>query len=178
MATKVSDITLERINKRIAREHEEKQYRPTVVAVIKEPRGNVLFVRSAKAEKPWGLPQGGVEQGECVVDALFRELSEEVGIPASRLVVQRFLYANRVRIPDRRRDGFQVGKSYYYFQLECVNGIPSLFLQEEEVFASLWANPRLVLRDVGAFLAERQVPEGKLTPKTRAKLRVLEKVVS
>ncbi|HEY3063667.1 MAG TPA: NUDIX hydrolase [Chloroflexota bacterium] len=52
-----------------------------VGAVVTNPQGHVLLVRTAKAG--WELPGGGVEPGEDLIGALERELLEESGCTAS-----------------------------------------------------------------------------------------------
>jgi 8-oxo-dGTP diphosphatase len=51
------------------------------VSAILQWRDRVLLCRHEKGEKEyWLLPGGGVDSGESLVDALHRELAEEIGI--------------------------------------------------------------------------------------------------
>src|SRR5262249_11551525 len=51
------------------------------VSAILRWQGRVLLVRHEKGGREvWLLPGGGVQSGESLVDALHRELGEEVGI--------------------------------------------------------------------------------------------------
>jgi len=56
-----------------------------VSCLVSNPQGQVLLVRHHK--RGWELPQGRVENGETLLDALHREVLEETGvrIEAARL---------------------------------------------------------------------------------------------
>jgi ADP-ribose pyrophosphatase YjhB (NUDIX family) len=52
----------------------------TVGALIVDPAGRVLVVRTHKWRDTWGVPGGKIARGEPMVDALVREIREETGL--------------------------------------------------------------------------------------------------
>lgn len=58
-------------------------FRPNVAAIIQNKEGEVLVCERKNDKGAWQFPQGGVDSGESVLEALEREIMEEVGIPAS-----------------------------------------------------------------------------------------------
>ena len=52
---------------------------PGVRALIRDDRGRVLFIRRSDNGK-WGMPAGGIELRETVLEALRREVKEETGL--------------------------------------------------------------------------------------------------
>ena len=53
---------------------------PTVGALIFNPEGNLLLVRSHKFHDKYVVPGGHIEVGEKMVDAVVREAKEETGL--------------------------------------------------------------------------------------------------
>ena len=52
----------------------------TVGALVFDPLGNGLCVRTAKWRGTWGVPGGKIEHGEPILGAVIRELLEETGL--------------------------------------------------------------------------------------------------
>jgi 8-oxo-dGTP pyrophosphatase MutT (NUDIX family) len=124
----------------ISEHHENKEYRPVVVLVIKNSESKYLIVQSVKGIKPWSFPQGGIENGELPEDALFREIEEEVGITSNHLTIlyKNFFY-KIVNAPSDRMDkrGFTKGKAYYFNYCEY-SGPLTLVAQEDEINSYEW----------------------------------------
>lgn len=70
----------------------EKNYRPNVAAVIVSssyPEKCEIFVAErSDIQGAWQFPQGGVDEDEVPVDALFRELKEEIGTDAVDIIAE------------------------------------------------------------------------------------------
>jgi putative (di)nucleoside polyphosphate hydrolase len=62
-----------------------KYFRAGVGAVIANGRGRVLALERAGIRGAWQFPQGGLEDGEKPLDAVFREVEEETGITRNAL---------------------------------------------------------------------------------------------
>ena len=54
-------------------------YRPNVAIIIVNKSGKVLWCKR-KDGYGWQFPQGGLDNGESTVEAIYRETEEEVGL--------------------------------------------------------------------------------------------------
>ena len=61
---------------------EEDGYRPNVGIIIINQEDKVFWARRVSGDG-WQFPQGGIDTGETVMDAMYRELEEETGFLAT-----------------------------------------------------------------------------------------------
>ena len=79
------------------------RYRPNVAALVVNSVGNLLICERLATLGAWQFPQGGVDAGETMEQALYREVREEVGLEASHYEVlkqrdgYRYLYPAHAR---------------------------------------------------------------------------------
>lgn len=94
--------------------NKEPKYRLNVAAILRNGDGKILICERIHVRNAWQFPQGGVDPGETLDQALVRELWEEIGLNAEdfRVVEQKGGY--RYRFPSGRKKGFE-GKEQTYF---------------------------------------------------------------
>jgi 8-oxo-dGTP pyrophosphatase MutT (NUDIX family) len=61
-------------------------YRKNVGIVVYDQSGNVLLCERTDHPGSWQFPQGGINAGEEPLEAAYRELYEETGIPKSSVI--------------------------------------------------------------------------------------------
>ncbi|MCC6220428.1 MAG: RNA pyrophosphohydrolase [Deltaproteobacteria bacterium] len=57
----------------------KKIFRPNVAVVVINDQGLILACHRSDRKNVWQLPQGGIDEGETELEALYRELEEEIG---------------------------------------------------------------------------------------------------
>jgi len=72
--------------------NKNKLYRPNVAAIIVSnnyPEKKEIFIAQRNdLEGIWQFPQGGIDEGEEVKEALFRELEEEIGTNKVKIIAE------------------------------------------------------------------------------------------
>jgi putative (di)nucleoside polyphosphate hydrolase len=61
-------------------------FRPNVGIILTNDHGQLFWARRI-GQKAWQFPQGGINPGESLEDAMYRELWEEVGLDPSQVQV-------------------------------------------------------------------------------------------
>lgn len=120
--------------------HVKKEYRPVVVAIIKNSKDEVLVVQSAKNPDEWYLPQGGIKENEMLEYALFREIREELGLTQSDMAEMRYVGCEDMDAESTRKDkrGFSRGKRYFFCTVAYQGNGQTLKLNKEEISRYLW----------------------------------------
>jgi putative (di)nucleoside polyphosphate hydrolase len=91
------------------------EYKLNVAAILQNAAGKILIGERVNVPGAWQFPQGGVDSGETLEQALARELMEEISVPPSSYQVlrrsgpHRYLFSN-----GRSKRGFD-GKEQFYF---------------------------------------------------------------
>ncbi|MFT7561423.1 MAG: putative (di)nucleoside polyphosphate hydrolase [Flavobacteriales bacterium] len=99
-------------------------FRPNVGIVLVNSHGQLLWTRRIGGQDAWQFPQGGIKQNESPEAALFRELTEEVGLSADDVkilgVTRGWL---RYRLPRkyiRSKEPQCIGQKQKWFLLELL----------------------------------------------------------
>lgn len=124
------------------------RYRPNVAALIVNTAGNLLICERAGLPGAWQFPQGGVDAGESMEDALFREVREEIGIGSKHYEIldrrdgYRYLYPPDVREKKMRKHGNH-GQEQTYFLCKLKPSAPPINVNQtpQEFGAYRWIQP-------------------------------------
>ncbi len=103
---------------------DQEGYRPNVGIVILNKNKQALWAKRV-AEDAWQFPQGGINEGESVKDAMYRELMEEVGLsPGHVKIMGQTKDWLRYDVPKQwlRRDGYKKykGQKQIWFLLKFI----------------------------------------------------------
>jgi putative (di)nucleoside polyphosphate hydrolase len=94
------------------------RYRPNVGAIIRRPDGKILIGERSNVAGAWQFPQGGVKKSETTLEALARELEEEISLEPAHYRVIKSDGPYRYRfLPGRTKEGFD-GQEQTYFLVE------------------------------------------------------------
>ena len=119
------------------------RYRSNVAAIIQAADQKVLIGERADVRGSWQFPQGGVKKNESTLEALYRELREEVSLKPSHYRVidckgpYRYLFQN-----GRRKEGFDGQEQFYFLlQLTVSESYVQVETDEPEFSRIRWIKP-------------------------------------
>ena len=97
-----------------------KLYRPAVAGLIQRGDGRILIGERLDVENAWQFPQGGVDAGESHVQALYRELLEEIALKPNqyRVVLERGPYRYDFATPKIRRGWHGQEQRYFLCEID------------------------------------------------------------
>ena len=75
--------------------------------------GMIAMIHSQKYDY-YKFPGGGIEPGECAVDALIRETAEEAGLTVIPDSIREYGYVHRIQKSTVEEDEFFIQDNYYY----------------------------------------------------------------
>ena len=143
-------------------EIEDKLYRKNVGIVVYNQDSKVLFAERSDIKGSWQFPQGGVDEGEDLLDAARRELFEETGIPSEDIELMA-LHGDWLtyEFPKKKKSDQAVGQAQKWF-LFCYKGadedIDVTKVTSPEFSNWRWATVEEVLNEVVDF--RKEVYEG------------------
>ncbi len=116
-------------------------YRKTVVGVVYQDRG-FLLVQKPHWNGRWDFPQGGVEEGESLEQAVLREMREELGTDGFGTPTDTNLTLQRPFSPETLRhysdQGFS-GKDLHYFAIPFTGSRDAIVLGDD-LSAKTWCD--------------------------------------
>ncbi len=89
-----------------------KGYRTNVGAVLMRADGRVLVAERINQPGSWQFPQGGVDKGEGLEEAMWRELGEELGLKQPRSVCRVLGHGPEVRYDFPKGMKAKIAKKY------------------------------------------------------------------
>src|SRR5712691_2712324 len=107
---------------------------PTVGALIVNNQGKILLAKSHKWFDRYTLPGGHIEVGETMVDAVKREVKEEVGLDVD--VVDMLLIQQAIFAPE-----FYKKKHFIFIDFYCKSKNEQVKLDQKEIQDYIWVYP-------------------------------------
>ncbi|MGE9269470.1 MAG: NUDIX domain-containing protein [Verrucomicrobiales bacterium] len=112
------------------------RFRPNVAALMTRGAGELLICERWKTPGAWQFPQGGVDAGESMKEALYREIREEIGLRPKHYEVlsskngYRYLYPEEVRAKKAKKHGCH-GQEQEYFLCRLLPGAPEVDVKQD-----------------------------------------------
>ena len=121
---------------RLLFEIDKKDYDPKGTAFIR-PSARAIIIKDKKLaaiysnkQKCYQIPGGGIESGETSIEAMIREVKEEVGLEVIRESIQEFGYVHRIQ--KGKYEPVFIQDNYYYLCEVYDTQIPASYSESEK----------------------------------------------
>jgi len=122
-------------------------YRPNVTAIVRDREGRILLCERLDYPGSWGFPQGGIKPGEEPRAALARELREEIGVDAIRIIAEAPAPLRYEFPPGVSKKGY-CGQETTYFLVEIAQGAEIRISEGREFLRYGWFDPAAFPYDI------------------------------
>jgi putative (di)nucleoside polyphosphate hydrolase len=114
-------------------------YRPNVAALIERDNGEVFIAERLGVKGAWQFPQGGVDAGESLEAAFYRELEEEIGVKPQLVEVLEIRSGYRYAFPKGRlKYGIYGGQEQTYYRCRFLGKDTDIRLDAHQREFSRW----------------------------------------
>ena len=114
-------------------------YRPNVAGILQRANGDILVAERVSFKGAWQFPQGGVDDGEGMEAAFYRELHEEIGVTRDLVRVLSRRDGYRYAFPKGRlKYGIYGGQEQTYFHCEFLGTDADIHLDMHHREFSQW----------------------------------------
>ena len=126
-------------------------FRKGVIGIFISNDGQILLGERSEDPGMWQLPQGGVEPGESTLEAIKREIFEEVGIKNFNIIKQTKEFISYRWHPDIFPNSQYIGQEHIYFLIEGDNLVPTSLGPSEEFSRFKWVSVEEALKLIVEF---------------------------
>ena len=118
------------------------KYRPNVAGILERADGQILIGERKDFPGSWQFPQGGVDEGETLLEALQREIWEEVGLRPESYQVGKMKGPYRYEFSRKRKNWGVGGQDQHYFLLHAQpDCLPKVEVTHPEFRSLRWIWP-------------------------------------
>lgn len=126
----------------------QSQFRQGVCGVFISTSGKILLGERSKEKGQWQLPQGGIEEDESPLAALYREMQEEIGAVDIKIIRNTGKFISYLWPAGIFPKSKQVGQEHIYFLINGSDLDIETLMPTEEFSNFCWFTVEEVLAEV------------------------------
>lgn len=114
-------------------------YRTNVAAILRRSDGKILVAERINFKHAWQFPQGGVDKGEDLIAAMYREVEEEIGVRPQQLRIVACRTGYRYKFPNEYlKKGKFCGQEQTYFLCDFIGCDADINVKQRPSEFSRW----------------------------------------